>query len=204
MSTDRLWPRNPVETFKKNSLIITCVANKAQTTSVGWILSLWNYPLFSCYFDVSTCSTLSWNSVIAEELRGSEVIVSTDCMKVRVYNCLWIFLIKLDHQVLNGRKWWPCVIIRSVDHECQFKKVMVKVKALLEPIVSGGIALQIGSTNSYYLGNIFQVIFPICKYHFCDLQIPLIFNFPVFLFNYFNHYTIPESQLLYLCCNVQL
>ena len=66
---------------------------------------------------------------------------------------------------------------------------MVKVKALLEPIVSGGIALQIGSTNSYYLGNIFQVIFPICKYHFCDLQIPLIFNFPVFLFNYFNHIT---------------
>ena len=133
-----------------------------------------------------------------------EVIVSMDCMEVRVYNHLWIFLIKFDHQVLNGRKWWPYGIIRNVDHECQFKRVMVKVIAL-EPIVSGGIALQIGLTNSYYLGNIFQVIFAICKYHFCDLQIPLIFNScPVFLFNHFNPKTNPECQLLYFYCNVQL
>ena len=52
--------------------------------------------------------------------------------------------------------------------------VKVIVRVALEPIVSEGIALQIGLTNSYYLGNIFQVIFAICKYHFCDLQIPLI------------------------------
>ena len=81
-----------------------------------------------------------------------------------------------------------------MDHECQFKRVMVKVIAL-EPIVSEGIALQIGLTNSYYLGNIFQVIFAICKYHFCDLQISLILNHcPVFylLSNNFNPKTIHE------------